>query len=99
MSNYPLKIHLSCLPKKIAKSLKEQADGDGYVHGYFCYNDRDHLACFFSTTVLFNCTRPHTSCETHLIRVMYAAIEVGVHPSGRPVFEPCKIIAHYSYGE
>ena len=93
--NWPLKIHLSCLPRSVQKALKSEAV-DGYIHGYFAFNERDVLVSYFSSKVLFNCTRPHTYAETHLIRCMYASVEIGVDASGRPKLELCQIIAHYS---
>jgi len=70
MTTYPLRIHLSSLPTKLSKSLSEDADPDGYIHGYFAYNERDPFVMFMGKRVLFECTRPHTRLETHLIRYL-----------------------------
>lgn len=93
---YPLRIHTDSLPGKLRKQLIGYADKDGYIHGYFAYSDRDHMATFFSDRPLFTCARPTTVVETHLIRRMYAAVSVGHHASGRPVLEVAEIIAHYN---
>lgn len=93
-SRCPMRVHYSLLPKKIKNF---DVDEDGFLHGFFVFNERDYNAAFMNENeVLFECSRPIIVSHTHLMIRYNTVVYTGYGKSGKQVGELCELVMFFN---
>lgn len=93
-SRCPIRIHYSLLPKQIKNF---EVDENGFLHGFFVFNERDYKASFMNENeLLFECSRPVIVCQTHLLIRYNAVVYTGYNKIGKQIGEICELTAFFN---
>lgn len=96
MSNdvkFPIRLHKSQLPVRNISG----ADKDGFLHGYFLFSETDKTAVFMGENgIIFKCSRPFITAQTHLLARYSVVIYTGYDKSGNLVGKLCDLTIFYN---
>jgi len=83
-----LRIHKTQLPKKINTN---NADKEGFIHGYLIFTGNDYKAAFMNDKLVFECSRPVIITQTHLIIRYMTVVYTGYDKYQKQVGEICEL--------
>ena len=91
---YPTRVHYSLLPKKLKKF---DVDENGFLNGFFVFNERDYKAAFMNEKeVLFECSRPVIISHNHLMIRYNTVVYTGYDKYGKQIGELCELVMFFN---
>lgn len=91
-----MKLQINQLPKSVQKALKNKADNDGFIHGYFLVSENHKTQSFMNESdVLFECSKPTIITMTHSIIRFHLTVLTGYSESGNRMGEIIELTVFY----